>query len=211
MQHSVVPSGGSSTEWFLPLPAARDQIRDAQRFRSTWLTASQSTLRERGYWERYEAALDPTHRKELLELVAGRWLPIEVAHAHYAAADRIGIPPEELVTIGAAATRRANATTFRFITRMAQGAGATPWTLLGYAPRIWATTCDGGAIGIARLGPKEARIEIIGYPMANLAYNRVTMRGIVTAGVELFCKRTYVREVASLCDDRCLGMIAAWV
>jgi hypothetical protein len=204
------PGKPEAKDWFLPFPVPRDEIRDVQHFRSTWLTASQTTLRERGYWSAYEAGLDPKHRDQILSAVPGSWMPMAVALAHYGAADKIGIPTEELVEIGAAATRRANATTFQFITRLAQGAGATPWTLLAQAPRLWGATCDGGAVGIAKLGPKEARIEMVGFPLAGLAYNRVTMRGIVTAGVELFCKKAYVREIPSLCDHRSLGMRASW-
>ncbi len=198
-------------EWFLPFPVPRNEIRDAAHFRSTWLTASQTTLRERGYWGAYEAALDPAWREQVLGAVPGAWLPMPVARAHYAAADALGLPEEEQVAIGIAATRRANATTFQFITRLARGAGATPWTLLAHAPRLWSATCDGGAVGIVKVGPKEALLEIVGFPLAGIPYNRVTMRGIITAGVQLFCQKAYVRESPSRCDHRSLGMHASWV
>jgi hypothetical protein len=97
------------------------------------------------------------------------------------------------------------------ITRLAQGAGATPWTVLAQTPRLWSATCDGGAVAVAKLGPKEARVEIVGYPLAALHYNRVTMRGIVASLIQLLCTKVYMHELPKLCDARCLGMRASWV
>ena len=111
------------TDWHVPFPRPREQIADAKHFRSTWLTASQATLRERGLGDRYEAALDPRHRAAVLAAVAGVWLPMDVAAAHYNACDQLGLTDSELVEIGRAAMRRANATALSFMTRMAQSAG----------------------------------------------------------------------------------------
>jgi hypothetical protein len=108
-------------------------------------------------------------------------------------------------------SQRANATTLSFMSRLAQGAGATPWTILAQTPRLWASTADDGAISIERLGPKEARIDMVGYPLSGIRYNRISMQGIVLAVVELFCKKAYVREIASMCSERSLGMRVSWV
>ena len=51
------------TDWLVPLPAPRSQVPNATHFRSTWLTASQGTLRTRGLRERYEAQVAPEHRE----------------------------------------------------------------------------------------------------------------------------------------------------
>lgn len=200
-----------SEEWIVPFAKPRAEIGDAKHFRSTWLTASQATIRLRGFAQRYEDAIDPEYRDRVLAIVPGMWMPMEVARAHYLACDKLDLPAADLVDIGKAATKRANATTLQFMTRIAQGAGATPWAILAQTPRLWAHTADDGAIGVARLGPKEARAEFIGYPMAGIRYNRITMRGIVGAVVELFCKKAYVREVPALCTSRTLGMLVSWV
>lgn len=198
-------------DWLLPFPVPRDRIPDPTHFRSTWLTASQATLRERGHFAAYEKLVDPVHRDAVMTAVAGVWLPMDVARAHYTACDRLALPTPELLEIGAEATRRANATTLSFVARMAQGAGVSPWTILSQSPRMWDRTCkDGGAIGVARLGPKEARLELIGYPFAMIRYNRVTMRGIVHAVVELFCEKAYVIEIPSLFNHRSMGMRLSW-
>jgi hypothetical protein len=197
-------------DWIVALPCPREQITDAANFRSTWLTASQATLRARGYGEAYEAAIDPKYREAVLGAVAGVWLPMAVGRAHYIACDALKLSTTELLDIGIAATKRANPTTLSMIRRLAQGAGATPWTVLALSRRIWSAAVDGGAVAVARLGPKEAQIEIVGFPLASIRYNRITTRGIVSAVLELFCKKAYVQEIGALCDDTSIGMRASW-
>jgi serine/threonine protein kinase len=201
------------TDWVVPYPKPRAQIADAKHFRSTWLTASQATIRGRGpgVWEQYERALDPKHSAAVLSAVAGVWLPMDVARAHYMACDKLGLADLELVEIGRAAMRRANATALSLVTRMAQGAGVTPWTALGQVPRFWSATCDDGFMAVAKLGPKEARVEVVGYPLAGIRYNRVTMRGICVGCIELFCQKAYVKELTPQCDHHTLVMKLSWV
>jgi hypothetical protein len=197
-------------DWLVPLPALRDQIPDAKNFRSTWITASQATIRGRGLGERYEAALDPTHRDALLVVVPGMWLPMALARAHYKACDSLGLDETTMVDIGRLAMQKAHATSLSFITRMAKGAGVTPWTVLGQMPRLMAATIDDGAVGVGRLGPKDAHIEVHGYPLADIRYNRVTMRGIMLGAVELFCRRAFAKEIPELCDRRTIGLRLSW-
>jgi hypothetical protein len=198
-------------DWHLPFPRPRDQIADAKHFRSTWLTASQATIRQRGLGAAYEAAIDPKHRAAVLSAVPGVWLPMDVAAAHYLACDHLELPESELVEIGRLAMRRANATALTFVSHLAQGAGVTPWTALSQVQRFWSATCDDGAIGVARLGPKEAKAEVVGYPLAWIRYNRVTFRGILLGCIELFCQKAYVKEVSKRCDKRTLVLRASWV
>jgi hypothetical protein len=197
-------------DWVVPLPLPREQIADATHFRSTWITASQATIRARGLGAKYESALDPAHRDAILTAVPGVWLPMPVARAHYAACDSLGLEDDDLVEIGRLAMRRANATTLSFITRLAKKAGVTPWTVLAQMPRIMAQTMNGGAVGIARLGPKDARVEVLGYPLADIRYNRISMRGIMQGAIELFCRRAYSKEVPELCDHHSLGVRLSW-
>jgi serine/threonine protein kinase len=84
------PAPAEDVEWLVPFPKPSHQIEDAKHFRSTWITASQATLRGLGAWDRYEAAIDPAHRAALLSAVAGMWMPIDVARAHYMACDSLG-------------------------------------------------------------------------------------------------------------------------
>jgi hypothetical protein len=202
---------GPFEELFLAFPVPRERIRDATHFRSTWLTGSITEIRNRGHGDAYEKLLPAEYRDEILSLVPGIWLPMQTARVHYTACNGLELPTTELVDIGASATRRANATALSFAVRVARGAGVTPWTILSQLQRIWDRTCmGGGGVTVYRLGPKEARAEIVGYPLAGLRYNRITFRGILGAILELFCQKLYVQEIARMCDNRCLGFRLSW-
>lgn len=197
-------------EWIVPLAKPRNEIEDARHFRSTWITASQATIRSRGLGPKYEQALDPQRREEILTVVAGMWLPMDLARAHYAACDTLNLPEDDLIEIGRLAMRKAHATTLSFITRLAKNAGVTPWAVFPQVPRILAQTMDGGAMAVLKLGPKDARVDVLGYPLAELRYNRVTMRGILQGAIELFCRKAYSRELPELCDRHSLGVHLSW-
>ena len=77
----------------------------------------------------------------------------------------------------------------------AKGAGATPWTGLGFLDRLWDRVfAGGGGVGLVKLGPKEARAQLIGLPLLAVPYFRHAFRGTMLAGLELFCQRAYVHE-----------------
>ena len=202
----------SRGEAYLPFAAPRLTIRDATHIRSTWLIASQASLRERGHGERYAALLPPEQKERLLSIIAGLWLPMEIARVHYASCDLLELSTAELVDIGMGATRRANAAALSFALRVARGAGVTPWTILAQLQRVFDRACmGGGGVAVWKLGPKEARVEIAAFPLAGIRYNRVTFRGILAALAELFCEKIYVKEIPELCDHRSLGFRLSWV
>jgi hypothetical protein len=211
MRSRIDGHDGAQGEIVLPFPMPRDRIPDGTHFRSTWLTASQQSIRARGYGDAYERHLDPAFKEQVLSIVPGVWMPMEVARAHYTACDALALSTTELVEIGMQATMRANASALDLAVRLARGAGATPWTIMTQIQRIWDRTSRGGAVGIWKLGPKEARMEVVGYPLAGLRYNRITFRGITQAIVGLFCTRVYVQEIPTLCSARTLGFRLSWV
>src|SRR5207244_438298 len=134
-----------------------------------------------------------------------------VAVAHYRACDSLGLPTAEQLAIGAEVTMFAQKTSFRMTLRLATEAGATPWSCFALQPKLWRTVWVGGDVAVYKLGPKEARVEIAGWPCAAIAYCRVAMRGMLTAQTQLFCKKAYVHEVSSLCGATTLAYRVAWV
>ena len=79
--------------------------------------------------------------------------------------------------------------------RAARGAGATPWVGFGHVPRLYERLFDGGACGVVKVGPKDARMELVGNPVVRYAYFRNAMRGVWHVALELFCAKGYVNEV----------------
>jgi hypothetical protein len=142
--------------------------------------------------------------------VAGIWLPCAVAVAHYEACDSLQLSPGDQLAIGAEVTHFAQTTVFSLTLRAAREAGITPWSCFALQPRLWRTAWVGGDVGVVRLGPKEARVEIVGWPCARIRYCRIAMRGMLTAQTELFCKKAYVAELPLLCTRTTLGYRVAW-
>jgi len=93
----------------------------------------------------------------------------------------------------------------------ALGNGVTLWTVLPRLPSFLGRLVDGGACGVYKDGPKDARIEIHGVPIAHFAYVRLGWAGMFESSLELIARKVYVRDVSS---PRTLPMAAftiAWV
>jgi hypothetical protein len=203
MQTTVI---GPGEEVFLPYP----ENRVATRFRSTWLSSSLKAMRTRGLLDQYLENLPRQHHAAVLDAVAGVWLPVEVAVAHYDAMDRLKLPESEIVKIGLEVTERFHSAFFSTVFRLAQGVGATPWSVFRHCQRMWDKTWVGGGIAIWKLGPREARCEIVGWPCARFDYCRIGMRGVTLGTVNLFCRSATVYEVTKSCTNNTLGYRMRW-
>jgi hypothetical protein len=49
-------------------------------------------------------------------------------------------------------------------------------------------------VAVVKLGPKEARVELVGLPLLAIPYFCHGYRGVFAAAVELFCERVYVSD-----------------
>ncbi len=78
----VSVSSQVAPETILAFPVPCPPVRHA---RSTILLGSMASLRAAGHFETYAAALPVEHRDVLFQTVAGVWIPVEVARAHYRA------------------------------------------------------------------------------------------------------------------------------
>jgi hypothetical protein len=197
-------------ETILALPSARQQVPLASQFRSTWLASSIRAIRDRHLLDTYLRHLPAQHHAPILESVAGVWLPIEVAMAHYEACDRLGIGPNELIEIGLDTARQVHHTILHTAVRLAKGAGVTPWTILPQVGRLWERIWVGGGVGVTKMGPKDARIEIAGWPCARYGYIRLALRGVILGIVELFCAKAFTREMTRLCTPTSLAYTVSW-
>jgi len=173
-----------------PFRVPRELVRPTTEFKSTWLTASLETLRARGHFERYLANLAAEHRAPILSSIAGVWLPMEICLAHYRACDALELS---------------------IAFRIAREAGVTPWTMLKTFPVEFDRQWRGGACGIFRIGPKDARVELIGFPVSVIPYARNGLRGMAAGLSELVCTKCYVHDIRELCTPTSIGYRVAWV
>ena len=181
-------------EVILPFPVARAQIEPATHYRSTWIVSSVQSLRSAGHFDRYAALLPPAMKSEILDAVAGVWMPMPVAHAHYAACDALGLSTDEQLAMGASVGERAQGNVLSTVVRAARGAGVTPWTIMVQFQRLYARGVDGGSVAVYKLGPKDARTEFVGCELFDIDYFRHAYRGVFHGIMSLFCKKAYIHE-----------------
>jgi hypothetical protein len=196
-------------ESIVALRHPRESIPPVARVRSTMVISSLRGLRERGRLDAYRERLPAAFHEPILGAVAGAWLGIDVATAHYRACDALGMTVPEQVAMGGSVGDALNGTFLRTVVRMARGAGVTPWLVLKQYARLWDRIFDGGDVEIDRLGPKEALIQMHGLSLFSIPYIRVAMRGMHQTGFQLFCSKCYMTDVASGATQHAYR--AAWV
>jgi hypothetical protein len=184
----VAPSG---EEKHLPFP---DPLVPARHARSTVLLGSIASIREAGRFDDYAARLPLKHRPLLLEAVAGMWIPIEIARVHYETCESLGLPVDQQVNNGRATFDKTRGIFLGTMLRMARESGVTPWTITLYFQRFWERGYDGGGISVTKLGPKEARLDVVEVSLCDCRYYRNALRGLTAGVLELFCTKAYVTE-----------------
>jgi hypothetical protein len=194
----------------VPFAVPRAEVTAVSEFRSAWLHSSLRSLRAHGLFDRYAAFLPAQHRETVVGSPIGVWLPSDVAVAHYAACDQLKLDVPTQIAIGAEVAERVHSTILSIAVKLAHEAGATPWTVLGQFGRLWGHIWVGGAVGVFRLGPKEARLEVVGWPCARFAYCKNGILGVTQGLIQLFCRKVYVRDVPRLCTSSSLGYRIAW-
>jgi hypothetical protein len=192
----VVARAIETEEIIVPFPCAREKIVPPTHVRSTLVASSLRALRERRLFDAYTAALDPEWKNAILESVAGVWLPMEAGLAHYRACNTLPLSLLEVVAMGREVGDRINTTFLGTMIRAAKGAGVTPWAGFPYALKLYERLFNGGACSVGKIGPKDARMEVAGNPMVSISYFRNAMRGVWQGGIELFCQKAYVTELA---------------
>jgi hypothetical protein len=181
----------TSPEPLLPIQPGAGPVTHV---RSTWLTSSITALRDRGYFDRYAALLPKEAREQILTQIAGTWLPVSIAVTHYDACERLGLTAMEQIAIGKAVEDVARKTMLGMLVNIARGAGVTPWTAFAQQQRMWERAWRGGSVGVSKLGPKEALIEVVGWPCARFMYCRNALRGILLAQTGLLARAVFVNE-----------------
>ena len=181
----------AAADMVLALPAV---VRPTHHARSTLILASVATVRGLGRFDDYERALAPEQKDAILGALAGTWLPIEAAQAHYAACDTLGFTAEQQVQAGRATFDAARATLLGTAVRMARGVGVTPWTMLPHLQRFWERGFQGGAVQVERAGPKDAIVTLVECTVLSSPYFRNGLRGLVAALCGLSSTRAYATE-----------------
>lgn len=185
-------------------------VSPISKVRTTLLSASVLSVKEQGLLDDYMRELSPEHREYIESMIGMDWAPIEIGLAHYGALDRLRLSSNQQYEIGLAVGSRINQSMLGTAMRLAGEAGATPWTALAQLPRLWARMLEGGAVGVYELGPKDARLEFHGCPLARYAYCRNGWRGMVVGAMTPLCRKIFTNDIPELCDDNRYAMHVAW-
>jgi hypothetical protein len=197
-------------EIVIPFSHPSPRVRPVEAIRSTLVTSSLAALRERGHYGRYLAALPLEMHDPVLSSIAGQWLPLRLGAAHYDACDALRLPAEEQEAIGGDVASRVQGTFLGTLVRAARGAGVTPWLGFKHYSRLWARLFRGGDVAVYKTGPKDARLEVVGLPLARIGYFRAGFRGVNRATCALFSASVYVHDVPRLCTGTTLGFRMSW-
>jgi hypothetical protein len=177
-----------------PLLSTPGPQRALHRVRSTLLVASMAAIRDLGKLDEYLSALPDAHHAAILEAIPGNWMPVATALAHYRACDTLGYPPGAVVDIGRRVGDRLRGTLLGTAVRLSREVGVTPWNVIPQLPRFWTRLFDGSAMVGWRVGPKEARVDVLDMPLCDTAYFRSALCGQAMGVLDLFCAKSYVAE-----------------
>ncbi|HEX3594446.1 MAG TPA: hypothetical protein VHU80_05070 [Polyangiaceae bacterium] len=173
----------------------------ATAVRGTVLMASQEALKKGGYFDRYASNVDDAYRKKLLdEIVPNTWLGIDQAMAHYRACEALGLDAAVIHEMGTAVGDRINSVFVKSLIHLASGT-VQPWFAWQLAPRVWARAWKGSAVGVRKMGPTEARVDVVGFPCASISYVRVSLAAFFAKNTQLFCRTAVARQVRSSSDS----------
>ena len=143
------------------------------------LHASLAELREHGLYERYVSVIDPSVLRELqVASLAPGWVPIELAHLHYEACDRMQLAPEHFHALGQAVGYRVQNAFLVSLAKKVREANYDLWQAVGPLHRMWPRVFLGGSVQVWKLGPKDQLLEEKGYSLNRYEYYR---RGHIAA------------------------------
>lgn len=197
-----------SDEIVLPFP---EPIPVLKHVRSTLLIGGVDSLRAAGLAESYTAVAPPDVQSAIAAAVAGMWLPLDLAIAHYRACDALGLSNDSAIQLGRETFARTKGLLLGAATGLARGTGVTPWTLIPHLQRFWMRGNDGGGVRAVKKGPKEVEVHIAGCPLVASRYYRAAFRGLFGELLELVCDKAYVHERAFGDPANSTGMRAQWV
>jgi hypothetical protein len=180
----------------LPFPAPPEALGELTEVRSTLLAASMQSLRARGLFERYSLLLAPAHRDAVLNSVAGEWLPVDSAAAHYIACDGLQLSVDEQLKMGHDVSRRTHEAFLGLLVKMARGVGVTPWVVLPKLNVLYQRVFRGGGLQITRMGPKDAKVEVVGLSLLSIPYFRNAHLGMYEAGLGMFASHVQARSTS---------------
>ncbi len=171
--------------------------RTMDAMRGTNFVAGRRWLRDHALEERYLDAMTADVRHAITMLDAADWAPMSVVMPHYAALDALGMSHEARLALGGWVSGHINGVVLSTIARLAGGVGLSPFVPLSRAAKLFARNFRHGAVGVYKIGAAEARMEVLGCPMAASISHREHVVGALAHGAEPFASHVQVIELSA--------------
>lgn len=197
------------SEVFLPFRSPTP--RPLEKVRSTLILNGIQTLRAHGHYARYLDLLETDTRSEIVSLIAGTWIPVELALSHYWAADRLDLGSSAIESIGAEVADRVYKSVLSTIPALSKKGDATPWTAMSLSQKNNDVNWKGSDIVIYKEGPREAIYEWAGQPMAVVPYFVRSWGGFLRALIGLFCTKASYRLMNERCSPTTISIRLSWI
>jgi hypothetical protein len=179
--------------------------------RGTLLVSSRAQLRRAGLFEAYRCHLSESARTTLDGSIAASWIPIDIAHAHFAAVDALDLLESDILAFTRLAGEQQHHVFLSTALRLVRATGLTPWTALPAFSKIWDRVFEGGALGIQQTGPKDARVIVAAHPLLRHRCHRIGARSHIELALSFCAKHAYVREAAYDRRNETMTLTARWL
>jgi hypothetical protein len=188
-----------------------EPIVPMRNVRSTLIQGGLASIKALGAYDAYVATVAPAVREEIEGSVAGMWIPVETAIAHYLACDELGLSADSAAQRGRVTFERTKGMLMGTAIGLARSAGVTPLTFAPYVQRFWLRGIDGGAVQATKVGPKEMRLDVVACPLLRSQYFRAALRGLTGSLMELVSRKVYVQEVGGSGPETAITLRVQWV
>jgi hypothetical protein len=188
------------------LPFRSANPKPVTEARSTLIVSAIQTLRAHGLYEQYVNLLSPQLRQDIMSLVAGLWIPGELALEHYRTMDRLQLSKSTIEAIGAEVAERGSKTVLRGRMR-----SPTPWEMLATSHRTLDTNWRGSDMMISKEGPCEAVFTWAGQPCASVPYFVTSYGALLRAVVSAACTSANHRILHDQCTATTIVIHLSWV
>jgi hypothetical protein len=198
-------------EVHLAFRGPKANVRPVSELKSAMIVSAIQALRSRDLYERYLEVLAPEVRAPITTLVAGGWVPIELGLEHYRAADRLGLEPRVIESIGSEVAERMNKSFLAVAVQLSKRVGVTPWNALSLAHRITDLNWRGSDVAVYKVGAKEALYEWAGQPCAAIPYFVTSFSAHLRALASLFSDKAHARPIPERSSAMTLCCRLSWV
>jgi len=188
-----------------------EPIPPMRNIRSTLIQGGIASIKALGAYDAYVATVAPAVREEIESAVAGMWIPVDTAVAHYLACDKLGLSADSAAQRGRATFQLTKKMLLGTAIGLARSAGVTPLTFAPYLQRFWLRGIDGGAVQAVKVGPKEMRLDVVACPILRSQYFRAALRGLTGGLFELVSRKVYVQEVGGSGPETAITLRVQWV